>query len=1523
MNTNSVQVALRIRSLTEKDKAQPQFSHPTDTDILKAHDNSVVIVPHQKSFQFDHVLDASCTQEQVFNQVASSLVDRFIDGYNVTILAYGQTSSGKTYTMGTAIDSQSNPEQEGIVPRAMSTLFQKLCDIQKEKQPKTIISKRSFTALPSAFPPTSGIRAPSRPFSANVKLRPVSELPPRRGSNASPTNDKSTRYTVLVSFIEIYNEEFIDLLNFAPPSERTPVTIREDSKNNIIWTGLKEVQVSSVEDVLKYLQMGTENRATGSTDMNSQSSRSHAIFSVSLKQEKWVPSETVKKEAPKVQRGLTHRQSTLNVKELVGQMEKQRKQEEIEEQGEWMTVNSKFHFVDLAGSESLKQTAAEEEGIHINAGLSALGNVISSLSDLTNTHIPYRDSKLTQLLQDSLGGSSTTLMIACVSPAESNLNETVNTVKYAHRARHIKNKAERNEEWMTNDNVDHLRQIIVKLKSEIKALKQRRSPLSSLGSTPSLAPHETRSTSTVDTEPLFAASTLTIPDGCFDDAQLLVDLRRQIEELQNELTVTRERNLLVESELKQAEPVIHEYESSIAKLESQLVITRAALSHSDRALADQQTKIAEYESLQANEIRALAELKRRLVLAVEREQSSESYCNELKCKLEESISTGQRDQQVLTDLQQKISVFKEIDKDTEEYIHDLESRLSESETKKKTDPKVTELMVSIKEKQDKIELLESRLQEIEQLKTVLSELRKAHAIQVTRMEDALSCLKKQCSDYETQVQQEQESSQILKKTIQELSQSSELNSLEMQRSKEECQELEKILREQERSSQITLRQRLEDLERFKLDLRALEQVEEKQDSIIQGLEAKLREMDQLVNSLREQLEKCNVSMDRLQADNEAKTKMAADMKIQVSKVLNDVYGMGTEKKQLERVMYFIESTLRLQDAKSDRAMEALEDIKKHYMVREEDLEEKKRTLKQLSDEKNQLSLALEQALERASQSDEMLKNLQGELEATKGKRDEQLKKTQSMVYDNDDLNYLKTFENHVHELEQQIKEFQKTDIDRKAEMDQLNSTMQIQLTQNKALVQTISELESSLKTERALASSQDTTGMISQLGDQLSKLQESKKKEDDTWKEQMERLKEELDLTRKENQLKDQHIETLESSLKEAKQQLSQNPKEYSENLNAYFKSNYSTESIPVDATHEDLVERITQLQEDNHQIVSWNESLESQLVLQRSQFTLETKNLELELMKLTAANERLEKEMEKIVPRNSVLVNSLAPHSEEPTQFISPPLTPRVSSPPPTTSTPYKMQRDHSNSSLIQLSRSGTYLSMSNILNETEEEAKRISVISSRSDVGSPRPSSSLRGNRPAVSSGSIPPLTAPPSNPLPPVPTPLPMTPSPAFGEPSSPTRSDTLSASLTSLYRHNSARFSEMSVSHFTPEQYDKILQSLQRKTHHAENDIKAHQDVISKLESQLTRSESSIKEAKKQLDTLHREKEAYNEEIQNLRTQVNQTQDSLAERKQLEQELESQKELREKAEKARRILEDRMEELMSKKSKFMCF
>lgn len=144
----------------------------------------------------------------------------------------------------------------GIIPRAMSTLFQRLNDMQKQTTSTntTNLSKRAPSVI-STFPPSSGLRVPRRSTST-VKLRPVSMIaPPRRSSSSNLStnnpNDKSTKYTVHVSFIEIYNEELIDLLNPAPPSERTPVTIREDTKGHIIWSGLKEVPVGSTEDILR------------------------------------------------------------------------------------------------------------------------------------------------------------------------------------------------------------------------------------------------------------------------------------------------------------------------------------------------------------------------------------------------------------------------------------------------------------------------------------------------------------------------------------------------------------------------------------------------------------------------------------------------------------------------------------------------------------------------------------------------------------------------------------------------------------------------------------------------------------------------------------------------------------------------------------------------------------------------------------------------------------------------------------------------------------------------------------------------------------------------------------------------------------------------------------------------------------------------------------------------------------------------------------------------------------------------
>ena len=225
----------------------------------------------------------------------------------------------------------------------------------------------------------------------------------RRGRDANTTVD------LRVQFLEIYNDAINDLLN--PAARSSELQIRETKEGGIYVLGAREEYVRSPAEMLACLDRGTMCRVTGSTNMNATSSRSHAIFSIVLTQ-----------------------RTPLDVEGDAGDALR----EDV--------VRSKFHFVDLAGSERLKRTGAVgdrmREGININKGLLALGNVISALGDekRKGCHVPFRDSKITRILQDSLGGNSQTLMIACVSPSDTNFDETLNTLKYANRARNIKNK---------------------------------------------------------------------------------------------------------------------------------------------------------------------------------------------------------------------------------------------------------------------------------------------------------------------------------------------------------------------------------------------------------------------------------------------------------------------------------------------------------------------------------------------------------------------------------------------------------------------------------------------------------------------------------------------------------------------------------------------------------------------------------------------------------------------------------------------------------------------------------------------------------------------------------------------------------------------------------------------------------------------------------------------------------------------------------------------------------------------------
>ncbi|XP_032325328.1 kinesin-like protein KIF7 isoform X1 [Camelus ferus] len=213
---------------------------------------------------------------------------------------------------------------------------------------------------------------------------------------------------VHVSYLEVYKEEFRDLLEVGTASR--DIQLREDDRGNVVLCGVKEVDVEGLDEVLSLLEMGNAARHTGSTHLNRLSSRSHTVFTVTLEQRGRAPSRLPRPAA--------------------GQL-----------------LISKFHFVDLAGSERVLKTGSTgerlKESIQINSSLLALGNVISALGDpqRRGSHIPYRDSKITRILKDSLGGNAKTVMVACVSPSSSDFDETLNTLNYASRAQNIRNRA--------------------------------------------------------------------------------------------------------------------------------------------------------------------------------------------------------------------------------------------------------------------------------------------------------------------------------------------------------------------------------------------------------------------------------------------------------------------------------------------------------------------------------------------------------------------------------------------------------------------------------------------------------------------------------------------------------------------------------------------------------------------------------------------------------------------------------------------------------------------------------------------------------------------------------------------------------------------------------------------------------------------------------------------------------------------------------------------------------------------------
>ncbi|XP_014863192.1 PREDICTED: kinesin-like protein KIF15 isoform X2 [Poecilia mexicana] len=370
-DSDSIKVFVRVRPLTQGTGLTTDGDQSLCLNVSSPNTIRLLSKPEPRTFTYDHVADMQTSQDSVFNSVAKNIVESCMNGYNGTIFAYGQTGSGKTFTMlGPSELDNFTDELRGVIPRSFEYLFFLIGrEVERSGNSKSFLCK--------------------------------------------------------CSFIEIYNEQIYDLLDSASAS----LFLRENIKKGVFVEGAVEKFVNSAAEAYQVLSMGWRNRRVASTSMNRESSRSHAVFTMTLESKE-------------------SRNEVVNIR------------------------SSQLNLVDLAGSERQKDTHTEgsrlKEASSINRSLMCLGQVIMALVDVSNgksRHICYRESKLTFLLKDSLGGNAKTYIIANVHPGSKCFGETLSTLQFAQRAKLIKNKAVINED--TQGNVKQLQAEVKKLKEQL------------------------------------------------------------------------------------------------------------------------------------------------------------------------------------------------------------------------------------------------------------------------------------------------------------------------------------------------------------------------------------------------------------------------------------------------------------------------------------------------------------------------------------------------------------------------------------------------------------------------------------------------------------------------------------------------------------------------------------------------------------------------------------------------------------------------------------------------------------------------------------------------------------------------------------------------------------------------------------------------------------------------------------------------------------------------------------------------
>ncbi len=474
------------------------------------------------------------------------------------------------------------------------------------------------------------------------------------------------------------------------------MTIREDTKGRILLTGLHQVTINSIEDLLGALNFGSSIRQTDATAINAKSSRSHAVFSLNLiqRKNKLQPTPTQEK------------RFSVPVEAMSGAES-------------WVTVDSKLHFVDLAGSERMKNSGASgeraKEGISINAGLASLGKVISQLSSRqAGSHVSYRDSRLTRLLQDSLGGNAITYMIACVTPAEFHLSETLNTVQYAQRARAIQSKPRIQQ---VSDESDK-QAVIDRLRAEVSFLREQIRN-SERGDRRSNIPQE-RAERQNERE-------VELQNHLLDIQENYSALSQRHAKLISEITKARdgdssdtptlngalgdsavERLKRSNSFAEAVEQVVLEYEKTIQSLETSLSNTRSSLSSTESSLLEKETKCAYIETVNQ-------QLQTRVQKMMDRESSTEHYLHDLEAKLDGHSSGEEKNSAIIVELRKEMARVRENEASCEDYITTLEERLAEADQDMELMQREVDRLEHVVERQRSVGKLDNLLYELDHI----------------------------------------------------------------------------------------------------------------------------------------------------------------------------------------------------------------------------------------------------------------------------------------------------------------------------------------------------------------------------------------------------------------------------------------------------------------------------------------------------------------------------------------------------------------------------------------------------------------------------------------------------------------------------------------------------------------------------------------------------------------------------------------------------------------------------------------